>query len=475
MSQYDNEPSCRVGLKINEHIVNSDEDETLNDNSKGFNNYAAPGADRLRIHCSLYSKPLDDVNDANFVELAVVDRGILKSQVKHTTYNVIADELARRTYDESGDYVIKPFVVTPNESLNNGMGNNGVYEKGQTSYEGSIAGEDLAQYTVSPGKGFVRGYEVETISTTYLDCPKPRTTKTLEDQGLTFTTGQQLKVNGIYGMPAIGIGNTYIVSLRDRRIGSVRRTVDGGEIGVARVYDMSLEGGSYNPDYLLANEWNLSLYDIQTFTKVTLNEPTTLHVPTFVRGKYSGASAFLASTCSNSSSLVLYEKTGSFSQNEPFIFNGIEDSRVATAITAYGLQNVKAIYGGPELGNVGFARTFNADVMQQEEFEIGEAKVGPRDKASGICTITSTNPDFPGEGDLVKVDDLVSFSGPTVNSTIGAGNTVSVARVTGVSTDYINVVGIQTVPGVIEGNTPQVGVATLTVPDLNISCFAKCM
>ena len=468
LSQYDNEPSCRVGLKINEHIVNSDEDETLNDNSKGFNNYAAPGADRLRIHCSLYSKPLDDVNDANFVELAVVERGVLKSKVKHTTYNVIADELARRTYDESGDYVIKPFVVTPNESLNNGMGNNGVYEKGQTSYEGSIAGEDLAQYSVSPGKGFVRGYEVETISTTYLDCPKPRTTKTLEDQGLTFTTGQQLKVNGIYGMPAIGIGNTYIVSLRDRRIGSVRRTVDGGEIGVARVYDMSLEGGSYNPDYLLANEWNLSLYDIQTFTKVTLNEPTTLHVPTFVRGKYSGASAFLASTCSNSSSLVLYEKTGSFSQNEPFIFNGIEDSRVATAITAYGLQNVKAIYGGPELGNVGFARTFNADVMQQEEFEIGEAKVGPRDKASGICTITSTNPDFPGEGDLVKVDDLVSFSGPTVNSTIGAGNTVSVARVTGVSTDYINVVGIQTVPGVIEGNTPQVGVATLTVPDLNI-------
>ena len=49
LSQYENKPSARVGLRVDEDIINADEDETLADNSKGFNNYAAPGADRLKI------------------------------------------------------------------------------------------------------------------------------------------------------------------------------------------------------------------------------------------------------------------------------------------------------------------------------------------------------------------------------------------------------------------------------------------
>ena len=49
LDPYDNEPSFRVGFDIVEEIVNADQDETLNDNAKGFTNYAAPGADRLKI------------------------------------------------------------------------------------------------------------------------------------------------------------------------------------------------------------------------------------------------------------------------------------------------------------------------------------------------------------------------------------------------------------------------------------------
>ena len=42
-------PSYRIGLFIKEEIVNADMDPTLNDNSRGFNNYSAPGADSLRL------------------------------------------------------------------------------------------------------------------------------------------------------------------------------------------------------------------------------------------------------------------------------------------------------------------------------------------------------------------------------------------------------------------------------------------
>ena len=466
LSQYDNNTSCRIGLKVTEEVVNSDADETLTDNSKGFNNYSAPGADRLKISCNLHSKPIDDFNDANFVELAVVENGTLKSQVKNTQYSIIGDEIARRTYDESGDYTINPFTVSVKDSLNNNLGNNGVYNKGQFSYQGTLASEDLAQYAISPGKAYVKGYEVETISTTYLDCPKPRTTKIVEAEAISYNTGRQFKVNGAYGIPEIGIGNTYIVSLRNQRIDNTRRTADGTEIGVARVYDVSLDSGAYNRTNLNANQWDLSLYDIQTFSHITLNEATTLTVPTFIKGKYSGATAFLQSAVSNSTSLVVYEKKGEFIQNEPFNFNGIEDSRVAIAITGYGLQDVKSIYGGPDLGNVGFARTFNADTIQEKVWNIGDAKISARDPASGISTITATDTLFPGSS--IKENDLVSFSGPVVDSTLGAGATVTVARVTGVSTNFISVTGVTTVPGVVEGNIPQVGVATLSVPDLSL-------
>ena len=65
------------------------------------------------------------------------------------------------------------------------------------------------------------------------------------------------------------------------------------EIGVARVYDFALESGSYSTSNSKLNEWDTSLYDIQLFSKVTLNEPVTFSIPTQIKGKYSGATGFL--------------------------------------------------------------------------------------------------------------------------------------------------------------------------------------
>ena len=56
LDQYTNTPSYRVGLNVQEQIITPDLDETLNDNSQGYNNYSAPGADRLKISTSLFKK-----------------------------------------------------------------------------------------------------------------------------------------------------------------------------------------------------------------------------------------------------------------------------------------------------------------------------------------------------------------------------------------------------------------------------------
>ena len=150
LDQYGTTPSYRIGLFVSEEIITADLDETLNDNSQGFNNYAAPGADRLKISTSLIKKSLDDLDDGSFVELATVVNGVLRTKTVKgglgggVGYKDWTDVLARRTFAESGDYYVTPFDVTMKESLNDNLGNGGVYNPGQFTYGGSVPSDDLA-------------------------------------------------------------------------------------------------------------------------------------------------------------------------------------------------------------------------------------------------------------------------------------------------------------------------------------------
>ena len=106
------------------------------------------------------------------------------------------------------------------------------------------------------------------------------------------------------------------MSLRDQRTGAQSAanimSAPGEEIGLARVYDFALESGAYNTTNSNINEWDISLFDIQTFTKITLNANHTLSTPTFIKGKYSNATGFLRSAVSASTSLQVYETNGEF-------------------------------------------------------------------------------------------------------------------------------------------------------------------
>ena len=449
LDQYSNNPNYRVGLFINEEIINSDIDEALNDNSQGFNNYAAPGADRLKISVSLFKKDLNDFNDNNFIELATITDGLIKTIRTPKEYNLIQDELARRTYAESGDYYVTPFDLNIKESLNDGVGNRGIFNVGQFTYGGSTPSENLAIYQISPGKAYVRGYEVETVSPVLLDSEKPRTTATLKDLSINYNTGSTLTLNRVFGSPLIGIGNTYVLSLRDSRVGVASTTPTGKEIGVARVYDFRLESGSYDTTNSNLNQWNISLYDVQTTTEVTLNQPITLSVPKFIKGKNSGATAFLKNSVTNSASIILYEKNGEFIPNESFIIDGIDNNRVAIAITSYGISDVKSVYG-----IVGTAKTFNADTIQLDTFNVGIATISP--SSGGISTVTSTNENFPGK--IVKVGNLVKFSNGSSSLPVYA-NIVSVGKTT------ISISGIATVTGINQGG---LSTSLLNVSDLRI-------
>lgn len=432
LDQYTNNPTYRVGLYITETIVNSDIDETLNDNAQGFTNYAAPGADRLSLSVSLHKKAIDDFNDANFVELCIVKSGRLTSN-KVNDSTRLTDEIARRTWNEMGDYYITPYTIDPEESLNDFRGNQGIFNPTELTSSGNVPNEDLGIYKVSPGKAIIRGWEVENNADTFLEFPKTRTTQTLTNQSIVYSTGSTLKLNRVYGSPQIGVGNTYVLSLRDSRIGDIRvpgvasTIAPGKEIGVARVYDFKLESGAYDLNNTNLNQWDISLYDIQTITEITLNEPITLVAPIFIQGENSGAKGFLKDSVTSGKTLNLYDVSGDFVPNESFIFDGIQNTRIAVAVTSYSISDVKSVYG-----IVGIGSTFTADVVQYTKHNVGLATIAPSKYFRNVVYINTTIKDtvpvgfqtiFLNDTGLISIGNSVS---------IGSGQTFTNVPITGI-------------------------------------------
>ena len=470
LDQYGTVPSYRIGLFVNEEIINADIDESLNDNSQGYNNYAAPGADRLKISLSLFKKSVDDFDDTSFVELGTVNDGVLRTARSASSGSgnglIIAggggsgsldltDTLARRTFDESGNYDIKPFDITVFNSLNDNIGNRGIFQAGQFTPNGGTPSSDLAVYKISPGKAYVKGYEIETLNPTFIDCPKTRDTKLIENQSIIYNTGPTYKLNSVYRTPTVGIGSTYVLSLRNERQGSNQENAAGNEIGYARVYDFRLESQNYSSNNSNLDEWELALFDVQTFTELKLNNPITQSVPAIIEGKRSGAKAFLQGSVTAGLGLTVYEKTGNFIKNEQLIINGVNNGRIAVGITQYSVSDVKSVYGTDD-GLVGI-NTFNANVVPSVLFPVGVATVGMVTHSNNQSIIKSANPNFPGittVGNLIQYTDLEFSEDPIT------------ARVVSVGASEVYVTGVTTVTGIVDGTLPKTSVKS--VSDLRV-------
>ena len=392
----------------------------------------------------LEAVPLLEDKAPNFIEIMEIRNGSVASVIDKPQYNDLSNEFARRTFDESGNYYVKPFTITARNTLNDFEGNNGVFTSDQITYNNNTPDPDLGTYRISPGKAYIRGYEVETIVPAFLDFKKPRTTKLLEGQSINYVTGPTFTLNRVSGSPSIGIGTDYTVSLRDDRVGAAATTAAGKEIGLARVYDFALESGSYDVNNTDLNEWDIALYDIQPYTNIALNNPTTLTVPTHIKGKSSGAIGYLRYGVSSSTDVTAYNTKGNFVAGEQFIFNGVESGVISVATTAYTTSDIKSING-----TVSTASTFNADVKQSDLLSIGQVKITdpPTSGASaGISTVTFTDPNkfFIG---IATVGNIVEYTNSGLNTT-------SYARIETVSQRSLTISGVTTVTGICEGGLP---------------------
>ncbi len=387
LDPYDNEPSFRVGFDIIEEIVNSDQDPSINDNAKGFTNYAAPGADRLKIQLKLTKKQLTDNEDTSFVELVRIDEGEIKKLQDKSNYNLIRDYFAKRTFEESGNYAVDSFTVDVVDTLNNETGNGGLFREDEVTDQGNTPSDDLMGIRVSAGTAYVRGYDVDLVGSTVIDVEKPRTTKTVSGALIPFALGSLIKVNNVHGTPYLNIGdtaagganstNTNIIELYSERRNAtgnnnVANAGNAGlatKVGEARVYWWGVTDDSYKDG---STSWDLYLYDIQTYTKLTLaNAYSTNDVPltSYVRGLSSGATGYVSVVATNDYSLT--QTSGRFLVGEQVIIN--ENPKFKTSIKGmaiYDTTDIKSVFQDSDGLNSSLLSNFVADtVLYEQELE----------------------------------------------------------------------------------------------------------
>ena len=81
------------------------------------------------------------------------------------------------------------------------MGNDGLFFDTEKTESGNVPSDDLMCVKVSPGKAYVRGYDIEKVGSTILDVDKPRDTETISTVSVPFEMGNILRVNNVSGAP----------------------------------------------------------------------------------------------------------------------------------------------------------------------------------------------------------------------------------------------------------------------------------
>jgi hypothetical protein len=231
VEKYDTKPTCLIGFFVDESFITSNQDESLLDNSQGSSNFAAPGADRLKIELTLTR--LDrDVLSPNFIRLATLLEGNMEGKPLNTVkWDWLFDILAKRTYDESGNYIINDFVIRPLEYVNTEeLTENGFFEQAEddlgtliTDDNGNplyppvppknlrddlVIPDDYLTFeeadskyvlNVSPGSAYIQGYEVGFLTAVHVFGNKARTLAFRENSITQLTQGVSIVVTNVYG------------------------------------------------------------------------------------------------------------------------------------------------------------------------------------------------------------------------------------------------------------------------------------
>ena len=421
IDKYSTTPSATVGFNVAEKIITELNDSSLYDNAQGSFNQNAPGAHRLAVDLTLNVRDYEyEGDDTNFIPLLRIKNGVTEVRQERTLYSRIYDEIAKRTSDESGDYFVSGFGVRTREHLDTGT-NEGVFS--------AADGGDATKLSldVDAGTAYVKGYEVNKLTTTHIVLDKSTEFSSINSQRINARSGGYFTIKEVVG--TIPRDSGTLVNLYDAaetRITSktpASTAPSGNVIGTARVKHVAYTSGTLGR---AAAEMAFYFYDLNMTGGVFAD----------VRGVGISGS-FFADLVLVSGSAVFFEenenilvfplgssftKTISDSGGSPdtiFEFYRTEDRTTNTAgggqfTVLVGVTDEKVAFGSGSLSDAEKRQLF-VTIEANTDFQLPGTVAG----TSGQTNLTGTSTTFTNlsVGDKIKVDGSLYYINAIANAT----------------------------------------------------------
>ena len=451
LSKYSAVGSGRIVYAVTEGIVTAGTGEasSLFDNSIGTPNTAAPGADRYQISLELQVQPYQfaDRTENNIIQLMVVKDGKVASKTR-TQYSELGDILAQRTYEESGNYTVRPFQINVREYLN-ANSNGGLYTAEQiasnvTNLGGltaAVYGEKRLAVGIEPSVAYVNGYRIELLDTKYVEVPKAREKDTFNGAALNALVGNYVyitlatnsglpDINGFTRITLKNSGSTTIGYARARAM-----TPEGGGVYRLYLFDIQMNSGqSFSSTATL--ESTVDGYDFSgvisgtAVLQETANNSLLFKLPVDVVDDVSDVAYYTLRSYDDTVSSGTWTKLGE--TNEFFPQGGTTDY-IAVDTTSglrYTPLTVSASAENPVTHNNTLTLTFNTATNGHTVRVIALARRRKTKKVKTLSSAPPLNVTSPSSTISLGVTDLFQVTGIYDSEDPGANATTSSKNVT---------------------------------------------
>lgn len=186
-----------VGILVTPSVVTSDDDPVIRNQDEDIDlAYAQKGADRLTFDITWVVDTAGQVNIRTFLDGQPLVRQITTERTE------LQKEMARRTFDVSGNFVVTKFPAK------------------MTEHDSDA---DKLYCVLGAGKAYVEGVEIATVAPQKIEVPKARVTKSVNESiidaysapggSVIGTTAENFDVDGLAVKLLIGSGNSHTVTL----------------------------------------------------------------------------------------------------------------------------------------------------------------------------------------------------------------------------------------------------------------------
>ena len=380
-----------VGFVTSEAIVNSNVDASLLDLATGSPNFAAPGANRLQLTPTLLvvNTEIGAANNEFLPLLEFQDGNIVRNR-DVTQFNSINKELARRTFEESGDYVLDTFRL-----------------------DTSTVGGSNTHFNLilSPGTAYVKGERISLLNNTRTPVRKGTDSSNAVNQTINTQYGSYVLVKELSGQfeikngTQVNLRSTAGTDITDNSGGTP--TTPGSVIGTALVRSLEYSSGTPGtPDCV----YKLYIFNVVMSSGKSFKDVRCITVNATAIADVVLTNGFAELQDLQNDTLVF--NTGTFAvkelTSEKFIFR---TSTTATLAQATG--NVTVSFSGANILPYGIGSLSDAD--KQQFIIVPQASFRYSSNVAGTVGASTTQTNVTGTGTVfttaLRVGDYISIGG----------------------------------------------------------------